>query len=549
MASPPSRRPRTALAACAVLTVFFVANAYVCDDAFFSFRSVDNLVRGFGLRWNVAERVQVFTNPLLTLLTSAAYWFTHDPSSVPNPGRLYWTILAISYGLSLVSVLCLALRLGASSWFWAFFALLMSSQAFATFTSSGLETPLTYLFVALFYLRYLEEEPQTRADLLWLWSIAALAVVSRIDSGLVFVFPFLDTVWRAMRRLGPRIVPTLMLASAPIFLWFGFALAYFGFLLPNTYYAKLGLDAAPGAIASMGASFLGLSALEDPLTLLTITAAVVVALAAGDRRSRFTAASIVACIFYVFAIGGDNIGFRMLAPPFLAAAMLLHRHVRVRRPHPSGRLRGSVLAMLLLYGLLIPSSPMRVLFDGPSSFHVRYFYAASNPLYGLRGGGFPFGAYPGVATPEECRALRTQSFEASISGGGLAGFCRGPHHHLVMPFGITDPLVSRLPIRVEEPFLPGHVPKALPSGYLETVRTGENRIEDPSLAAYYDKIHRITRAPLLDHERWGDILELNLSSAARYREPYVAEGSTGKKRLGPPSLPERLRARRGSPDR
>ena len=101
---------RTSLIAIPIaFTFFFYFNAYVCDDAFMAFRTVDNFVRGYGLRWNVAERVQVFTAPLHTLLMSALYWFTYDRSWLPNPDRIYWTSMLFSYGASLGGVLWLVL--------------------------------------------------------------------------------------------------------------------------------------------------------------------------------------------------------------------------------------------------------------------------------------------------------------------------------------------------------------------------------------------------------------------------------------------------------
>ena len=56
---------------------------------------------------------------------------------------------------------------------------------------------------------------------------------------------------------------------------------------------------------------------------------------------------------------------------------------------------------------------------------------------------------------------------------------------------------------------------------------------------------RLSAAGHGDFERWRNILELNLGSAARYREPYLAEWTAGEKHLRPATLPERLRARRG----
>ena len=36
-------------------------------DALITFRVIDNFVHGYGLRWNIAERVQAYTNPLWML--------------------------------------------------------------------------------------------------------------------------------------------------------------------------------------------------------------------------------------------------------------------------------------------------------------------------------------------------------------------------------------------------------------------------------------------------------------------------------------------------
>ena len=75
------------LAIALVFSFFFVQNAYLCDDAFFSFRTADNFVRGHGLRWNVDERVQVYSNPLHVLAFSGLYWIGHERSPLPDPNR------------------------------------------------------------------------------------------------------------------------------------------------------------------------------------------------------------------------------------------------------------------------------------------------------------------------------------------------------------------------------------------------------------------------------------------------------------------------------
>lgn len=57
----------------AAFTDLFLANSWVGDDAYITFRGVDNFIHGFGLRWNPVERVQAFTSPLWLLFLSPFY--------------------------------------------------------------------------------------------------------------------------------------------------------------------------------------------------------------------------------------------------------------------------------------------------------------------------------------------------------------------------------------------------------------------------------------------------------------------------------------------
>jgi arabinofuranosyltransferase len=65
-------RRRGSIFALTALALFFAAvvlrTAWVSDDAFITFRTVDNALNGAGLRWNPAERVQTYTHPLWMLL-------------------------------------------------------------------------------------------------------------------------------------------------------------------------------------------------------------------------------------------------------------------------------------------------------------------------------------------------------------------------------------------------------------------------------------------------------------------------------------------------
>lgn len=96
--APGADRPRWLVPALAGLFGLVVLGCgWLCDDAYIVYRVADNAVNGYGLRWNVIERVQAYTCPLWTLLFTAVYWVTREA---------YFTGVAV----------CVAVSLGA---FWA----------------------------------------------------------------------------------------------------------------------------------------------------------------------------------------------------------------------------------------------------------------------------------------------------------------------------------------------------------------------------------------------------------------------------------------------
>src|SRR5690606_24615376 len=107
-----------------------------------TFRVADNLLQGHGLRWNIFERVQSYSNPLWLFLVTPLY---------AGLGDIYVAFHVLSI-VCLMGMLLLLLRPDRAPMEWALIvALLISSRAFMDFTGSGLENPFTYLAVATFY--------------------------------------------------------------------------------------------------------------------------------------------------------------------------------------------------------------------------------------------------------------------------------------------------------------------------------------------------------------------------------------------------------------
>jgi arabinofuranosyltransferase len=228
------RRSAVLVLSAVVFTYVFLVNTWVCDDAYITFRASDNLIHGLGLRWNVAERVQVFTNPLWLLVMAGAAWLT---------GEFFYTALFISLGFCLAAVGVAMVSLKSPAKAWLLLALLLSSKAFVDYSSSGLEYPLSYLLLAVFVVlsraQGVPERGRAGDPFVALIAVASLGFVNRADTALLYA-PTLAWLGLARaRRLDWRTAGRVLVASAPAWGWLAFALVYFGFLFPNPYYAKV----------------------------------------------------------------------------------------------------------------------------------------------------------------------------------------------------------------------------------------------------------------------------------------------------------------------
>ena len=136
----PSRRSGILAAALSGMILLFgyclVRTAWLSDDAYITFRTVENFVSGYGPTWNIDERVQTYTHPLWMFLLSGLRLVS---------GEIYYTSLATSMALSMAAVCLLAALAIARTREQALLCVSICtfSKAFVDFSSSGLENPLT----------------------------------------------------------------------------------------------------------------------------------------------------------------------------------------------------------------------------------------------------------------------------------------------------------------------------------------------------------------------------------------------------------------------
>jgi arabinofuranosyltransferase len=499
-----SLHPKSILAlCCCVFVVIFVRNAWICDDAYITLRVVDNAVNGYGLRWNVAERVQAYTHPLWMLLTLLFY-------SVTREG--YFTLLGLSLVLSLAACWRLLQQTRTVMVALAVSLLLLFSKGFVDFTTSGLETPLVYLLLALWLGALLHPGLSGPRRLFYGGLGAALIMLTRLDLAVLVAPAYLALLWSVLRQrvVGlPRLGGLIVLSFLPLIAWLLFALIYYGFALPNTAYAKLN-TAIPNAHYWLQGLIYYLTALTyDPVTLLGIAVGIGLGLTMGGPL-RFVAVGIILSLLYTGRIGGDFMATRFLAPPLFCAAWIV-----AAAPWPR-RAVALLAGIVLLLGLVNPYNPVQssadyvgfgILPNGIAD--ERGFYYAFTGLVRITREA-PTPTWKWIRYGEEARAEAQELGRRVVEFDtvGMFGYYAGPMVHVIDTEGLADAFIARLPARSD--WRIGHFQRDLPAGYIATLESGAPQMEVRALNEYYRRLALVTQGPLFDPARLREIVRFQL---------------------------------------
>ncbi len=234
--------PMLLLAAVVLVAGFWRAAGDTVDDAWITFRCVQNFVHGAGLGFNPNAHIECFSNPLLVLLLTPA-------AAAGIPLALAARVIGtVAFFTCILGAFRLSQRIGASPLFGATAACATAASfPLLYYSVTGLETGL---FAALLLGGVWRHAVRNRLDLAG--TLIWLAVAWCRPEGIAYVaFFFLLALWRERRAPSNAFLLTLLLAAA---IGTGFILrhAYYGLWLPNTFYAKppgtADLDPGTGAL-------------------------------------------------------------------------------------------------------------------------------------------------------------------------------------------------------------------------------------------------------------------------------------------------------------
>lgn len=279
---------------------------WVLDDAFIYFRYAENFARTGQLVFNVGEYTEGFTSPLWMLLLATTralglpFWPVVMTLSFACVVAFHWLLRETNDALSPAGAPAVHVYLPS--------VLLGTNYAVLSHFGSGLETPLVQVCAAAFACSIVV--PSSRLAQL----LMAVAPLVRPELALPFAVSLLWGWWK--RRAFPRL---LGLGGGGLgAAWLVFRIGYYGDVLPNTYYLKVGDH------WSRGVTYLSDTVMQYHfwvwLIVLFVTS-VVVSLRRPEGRLPeraviWAGAGLVAV--HVVRIGGDFVHYRTLAFPLCA---------------------------------------------------------------------------------------------------------------------------------------------------------------------------------------------------------------------------------------
>ncbi len=318
-----------------------VLQPWTLDDAYISMRYAEHLAEGLGPVYNPGERVEGYTcflwvallamGPMLGMVTEVwakALGFVLTAGCVLGAGLLGRQLLGAR---------------GA----WAA-TLTGGSTILTVWAMSGMEVPLVSLCVLATAAATLSEHPRA---LVVAGLTGALACMSRPDAAVAVGVLLLAPL--ARRAPGAPLGPAVALGVyGPYFAW---RWAWYGWFLPNTFYAKVG---ATRAQVDRGLEYVGgLSLDAAPLLCLVAGGAL---LAARQREPLVVLGAVVgAQVLYCIGVGGDV----MPAYRFVAPLVPLMSVLAVRAVGGVGEARGLGLLMLVVGASQVLGYSRPALFD------------------------------------------------------------------------------------------------------------------------------------------------------------------------------------------
>jgi hypothetical protein len=219
------------------------------DDANIFFIYARNLANGYGFVYNAGgEKVEGFTSLLWTLICAIALFFSSNPEFIVIIVNISLISLGVTFAIAYIQSVFVIQRdsvLERYVWPLVFLVLLVTSPAYMLWNSISLmENALWSTLLLIGTILVIQENISSRVINLVFIPLSILLLLTRPESLLwVSIFTgillvrkiWTDRIWHALKELLPLFLSIVVTMSGLTV----FRLSYFGYPLPNTYYAKV----------------------------------------------------------------------------------------------------------------------------------------------------------------------------------------------------------------------------------------------------------------------------------------------------------------------
>ncbi|MBK8551514.1 MAG: hypothetical protein IPL53_10830 [Ignavibacteria bacterium] len=252
-----------------VLSIAFVFictdNRFIQDDAYISFRYVQNFVDGNGLVFNIGERVEGYTNLLWVLILSVVVFLKFQIETTSQNLSLLFGILVlfVTYFISdLINVKDDPKQIrkaktdepGTTEKLFNLIppVMLVCTGSFVFWSISGMETTMFISFCLLGIYFYLKDRHSTSVNYKFPLFIL-LATLTRPEGMYFFGLIMIHKLFFAIKEnkasglkefFSKNNLISYSIFIIPVIFYFIIRYSYYGYLFPNTYYAKTGLSSA-----------------------------------------------------------------------------------------------------------------------------------------------------------------------------------------------------------------------------------------------------------------------------------------------------------------
>ena len=393
------------------------------------------------------------------------------------------------------------------------------SKTFVDYSTSGLENPLSFLLLSLLFYAWIQYNAKGHSSkrYLGLVFLGCFLALNRLDM-MLFVLPVL--FFAILKDFSVRKITCTFIGFLPLIAWEILSLIYYGFLFPNTAYAKLNTGISPYDLIDLGINYILITLKVDPVTIVIIAATL--GLAAFKRKQSKAVlpflVGLVLYLLYTVKIGGDFMVGRFLSVPFFVSLLCLVKINDKQKVFP--------LILVALLVVLLPFYQNKPFLTGPD-------YSTESDVYGIEDEKGKYFAYTGLL-PRVFRkdvplhpwaSLGDQLREENVSAAdyaamGLLGYHAGPYVHIIDVFALCDPLLARLPATREPKLKAGHYARTIPEGYRDVIM-GAGTIHDPDLNTFCKKLFLVTRGDIWDPKRLVEIINFALGKNQKYLEHYL----------------------------